>query len=442
MTVDKALEIIDRTIAQTLEIYNESSDSKDQNGVRIPHPLDYVDDSDKLFALDIALKDVALKTIPMSLLEANGSTASELKRVSKDYYVRVPAYPQAGQALDIDDGLAYAVVFYALENIWSSGFSKYQQKGDMICNIYNNAYRKVIDEILSGNTTASNVSYIRFSADGVNWHDSYQDGDIYISFKKIDTDTWTPAIKFVGDDGQPCSDTQFVALKDTPASYTGFGGKIVAVKATEDGVEFIDAPTGGGASNFTDLQDTPADYTNAAGKKVKVNTTANALEFVDDSFVSQSDTPASYTGFGGKIVAVKATEDGLEFIDPPASSAGTVAQFGDSVFYDDAAVTSIELDAQTYNSFYLYPNGNLTITFKKFDDGTNANASALFGSIYTFVIVNAGFDIAFDSNEVFYGDASILKDINYNYPLTLIRAYYDGFKWIVIDRVTIPDYQP
>lgn len=441
MTVDKALETINRIIAQTLEIYNESSESIDQNGNKIPHPLDYVDESDKLFALDIALKDVALKTIPMSLLEANGSTASELKRVSKDYYVRVPAYPQTKQALDIDDGLAYAVVFTALGNIWN-GFSKYEQKGDMICNVYNNAYRKVIDDILSGNTATSNVSYIRFSADGTNWHDSYQDGDIYISFKKIDTDTWTPAIKFVGDDGQPCSDTQFVVLKDTPASYAGSGGKIVAVKATEDGVEFIDAPAGGGASNFTDLQDTPADYTNAAGKKVKVNAAANALEFVDDSFVSQSDTPSGYTDFGGKIVAVKTSEDGLEFIDPPAGSSGTVTQFGDNVFYDDTATTSIELDAKTYNSFYLYPNDNLTITFKKFDDGTNANASALFGSVYTFAIVNAGFDIAFDSNEVFYGDASILKDTNYDYPLTLIRAYYDGSKWIVIDRVTIPDYQP
>ncbi len=38
----------------------------------------------------------------------------------------------------------------------------------------------------------------------------------------------------------------FLSLQDTPASYTGAGGKVVAVKATEDGLEFIDAPSGGG----------------------------------------------------------------------------------------------------------------------------------------------------------------------------------------------------
>jgi len=35
----------------------------------------------------------------------------------------------------------------------------------------------------------------------------------------------------------------FVNLPDTPADYTGHGGKIVAVNSTEDGVEFIDTVT-------------------------------------------------------------------------------------------------------------------------------------------------------------------------------------------------------
>lgn len=41
----------------------------------------------------------------------------------------------------------------------------------------------------------------------------------------------------------------FLSLQDTPASYTGAGGKVVAVKATEDGLEFIDAPSGGGGGD-------------------------------------------------------------------------------------------------------------------------------------------------------------------------------------------------
>jgi len=37
----------------------------------------------------------------------------------------------------------------------------------------------------------------------------------------------------------------FIRLTDTPNSYAGAGGKIVAVKSSVDGLEFIDAPSGG-----------------------------------------------------------------------------------------------------------------------------------------------------------------------------------------------------
>jgi|GEM_PF-5188122 len=47
-----------------------------------------------------------------------------------------------------------------------------------------------------------------------------------------------------GDPGDPGAAT-FLELTDAPASYTGEGEKIVAVKATEDGLEFV-VPSGGG----------------------------------------------------------------------------------------------------------------------------------------------------------------------------------------------------
>ena len=418
MTVDEALSIIDRVVSNTIEEYNQSPDSKDDQGNRIPHPLDIVDPDDKLFALDFSLKDVALRATPVSLIETSGSTASELKRLSSDYYVRVPATPQAGQNLDIDDGLSYAVVFLAIGSLWE-GYTGYAQKSDMIIGTYNQAYRSYIKGLLSGAVASGAESYIRFSANGNDWHDSYTPGDIYISFKKIDTDTWTPAIKFVGQDGQdgapgpagtPCSDTQFVALQDTPASYTGMSGKIVAVKSSEDGVEFIDAPSGGGggASNFTDLGDTPADYTNS----------------------------------GGKFLAVKSDASGVEFVDAPTGGLAGANVFGDKIQYDDQNSGTISLDAQNNNVFYLYPPNNATLTFAQFDDG-GTQVDAWWGTTYTFFLVSGGSTtIDFDSNLSILGNHSVepgSSSSNTNVTVTILKMFYTGYDWYVVSRTVITD---
>ncbi|ADV46414.1 hypothetical protein [Nitratifractor salsuginis] len=414
MTVDTALQTMQKIIDNTLEEYNQSPDSKDDQGNRIPHPLDIVDQDDELFALDISLKEVALKAAPVSLLETSGSTAPELRRVSTDYYIRVPAEPQTGQNLDIDDGLSYAVVYRALGKLWRE-YSEYEQESEAIVSTYIQAYRTYMDALIAGTVQSDAEAYIRFSADGSEWHDSYTPGDIYISFRKIDTDSWTPAIRFVGqdghdgEDGQPCSDTQFVALQDTPSGYDGMAGKVVAVKSSEDGVEFIDAPSGGGASKFTDLQDTPSALT--ADKWLKVNAAGDAIELTD-----------------------------------APSGGGAVTQFGDKVFYSEDS-GDVELDAETYNSFYLYPSDNTTYSFKKFDDDNDTSTdqvSGWFGTTYTLVIVSIGnVAVSFDTNEQFYGDVSVEPGSNSNgtnISATVLDLYYDGAGWIVKNRVVITDY--
>jgi len=427
MTVDEALSIIDRVVSNTLEEYNQSPDSKDDQGNRIPHPLDIVDPDDKLFALDFSLNDVALHATPVSLIETSGSTASELKRLSVDYYIRVPAAPQEGQNLDIDDGLSYAVVFSAIGSLWE-GYTEYAQKSDMIIGTYNQAYRSYIKGLLSGTVASGAESYIRFSADGNDWHDSYTPGDIYISFKKIDTDTWTPAIKFVGEDGQdgaqgpagpagpvgpagtPCSDTQFVALQDTPSSYTGMSGKIVAVKSSEDGVEFIDAPSGGGggASNFTDLGDTPADYTNS----------------------------------GGKFLAVKSDASGVEFVDAPTGGLAGANVFGDKIQYSDDADGTFSLDAQNNNVFYISPAADTVLNFTQFDDG-GTQVDAWWGTTYTFFLVsNGSVQITFDSGLSIFGDHSVepgSSSSNTSITVTILKMFYTGYDWYVVSRTVITD---
>jgi len=47
--------------------------------------------------------------------------------------------------------------------------------------------------------------------------------------------------------------TTFIQLTDTPADYTGQAGKVPAVKATEDGLEFVEV--GGGGLDCDDLED-------------------------------------------------------------------------------------------------------------------------------------------------------------------------------------------
>lgn len=83
-----------------------------------------------------------------------------------------------------------------------------------------------------------------------------------------------------------------------------------------------------GITAFIDLTDVPASYTGQTGKMVAVNATENALEFAvppsgATTFIGLTDAPASYTGQTGKIVAVNATENALEFISPPTGGAAT-----------------------------------------------------------------------------------------------------------------------
>lgn len=117
----------------------------------------------------------------------------------------------------------------------------------------------------------------------------------------------------------------FPDLNDVPNSYTGNGGKVVSVKAGEDGLEFTTASS---VDEFTDLNDTPSSLSGQSLKLVRVNSGETALEFwtLALAFLGLSDTPSSFSGAGNYLVRVNAGETALEFVAP---SAGGVSSFTD-----------------------------------------------------------------------------------------------------------------
>lgn len=98
--------------------------------------------------------------------------------------------------------------------------------------------------------------------------------------KKLAIDPETKALKIksqiVG--GGNGGVTTFVALTDTPGSYTGQASKYLRVKATEDGLEFA-VVSGNGATTLVGLTDTPGSYSGEGGKYLRVKSSEDGIEF-------------------------------------------------------------------------------------------------------------------------------------------------------------------
>ena len=115
----------------------------------------------------------------------------------------------------------------------------------------------------------------------------------------------------------------FVGLSDTPAAYTGEGGKIVAVKADVSGLEFVAAPAAtngiptGGTNNQLLAKDGAADY---VVKWVDAPEAANGL-------------PAG--GTVGQVLQKKSgTDYDIEWVDSPSAQ----------VFIFDETITTEGVD--------------------------------------------------------------------------------------------------
>jgi hypothetical protein len=114
----------------------------------------------------------------------------------------------------------------------------------------------------------------------------------------------------------------FLSLTDTPASYSGAGGKIVAVNSGASALEFIDAPSGGGDDEKVkyNADDDSSGYlaekvVSGTGIALAEGTSGDADKLqvsLNATFLNLTDTPSAYTGLGEEVVSVKSTVDGLE----------------------------------------------------------------------------------------------------------------------------------
>jgi hypothetical protein len=143
MTTATAIAKLDLEIAQVLKDYDNSPESKDTVGSRIAHLLDTITEPEKLYALERGLYTAAIQCKPRGLWELLATPVGlELVKVNTLNYVRVPATPtNTGDDLDMDEALAYGVIFYAV-SVLNSGNGDHGSKADTAFKDYTSAYKE------------------------------------------------------------------------------------------------------------------------------------------------------------------------------------------------------------------------------------------------------------------------------------------------------------
>lgn len=181
----------------------------------------------------------------------------------------------------------------------------------------------------------------------------------------------------------------FTDLSDVPSSYTGAGGKFLAVKSGADGIEFVDAPSGGsGAEDFTDLGDVPSSYTGQEGKFLAVNGSGDGIEFVDAPSGSISDgdkgditvtgSGSTWTVDNNAITTVKINDSAITS-GKIASSAVTTAKI------NNGAVTTLKLDTLAVTTGKLAESA---VTTSKINDSAITSGKIASSAVTTAKINN------------------------------------------------------
>jgi hypothetical protein len=146
--------------------------------------------------------------------------------------------------------------------------------------------------------------------------------------------------------------SEFSDLSDVPGSYASAGGKLVAVTMAEDGLEFIDAPTGGGGgvTEIVDLDDVVV--TDAATGDVLL-WDEDAEAFLNVSIGSLGGatelgllTDVDLTGVADGDILV--WDDGDELWKPQAPTAPSIPPLDVSIKSTDYTLTTADTNASIY----------------------------------------------------------------------------------------------
>jgi len=152
MTTAAAMAKIDEEITQILKEYDNSSASKDSTGTRIPHVLDTVSEAEKLVGINKGLLAAAMQCKPKDLWRITGTDVDpKLYDVNSTKYVKVPdTATNTGEDLDIDEALAYGVIYYAVLMLYS-GNDRYSQKAETVFKTYNSVQKQYDLAVAQGN---------------------------------------------------------------------------------------------------------------------------------------------------------------------------------------------------------------------------------------------------------------------------------------------------
>lgn len=187
------------------------------------------------------------------------------------------------------------------------------------------------------------------------------------------------------------------------------------LQLVSDGTNWYEVSRQPTAGSFLALSDTPSSYSGQSLKWVRVNGTPNALEFFTATWLLLSDTPSSYSGHGSKTVKVNSGETALEFVevDPPAwtkiasdtlSSESSTDSF--TIVPDKRYMVTLEYNeptANTDNTIMLRFNSDSTSSYNYSlrETASGASTSAISNNSSTATFIHLG-GLRRNSGNAFY----------------------------------------